>query len=363
MCIRDRTEEALLDAIKKKLSECPNLSYKKIVMIAGQENRKEIALTLLKSEDSIKDQIPILVNIEEYKTALNVAISNCEADSVYGIISSMRNAGIKMTEIANLCGKIKGFGIQLMSYIYERQRVNPSDEELRTFLYNIKDPEILKELEKAGVADMEECKTLGEIIHTEHYRDLRHRIDVVCGFKNSHTKIKQPLENYYNFLDFKIRNLSLLIKKGINPGQKFVVAESLFETIEYMASKKDLEKLIEPLVKGLKVEPKFVLMIRLRAMARAGDWAKFNDVAKKEKPKLPLYYAQMCVKFGNSELAMTYIRVLNNPEEKIDLLLDIEYLFFLFIENIKRQWRRPLLVEETICWNRYSCAQSSTSSR
>jgi hypothetical protein len=294
-------------------------------------------LPLLQNEDSIKDQIPILVNMQEYESALHAAISNCEADSVYGIVSAIRKEGIKMTKIAGLCTKVKGFSIQLLSYIHQRQLVNPLDKELKTFLHEIKDPEVLKELQNAGAGDIEECKTLGEILHAEKYSEIRYKMSVVKGYKNTHMRIKQHIENYYNFLEIKATNISFFNRKGINLGQDFIRAESLFSTFAHIVNRKDLDKLLEVMIKGLKVEPKFALMIKLRAIAKARDWARFIEVAKKEKPKLsPQCYARMCIEFGNRELAITYIKMMNNVEDRINMLIDIEYLYSYPIVNIKK---------------------------
>ena len=327
----------MLDTIKGKLEECPNISYKKIIMAAGRENKKEVALPLLQNEDSVKDQIPILVNMKEYKSALHVAISNCEADAVYGIISAMRKEGKRMTEIAGLCTEVKGFALQLLSYIYQRQLVNPSDKELKSFLHEIRNPEVLRELQSAGIGDAEECKTLREILHSEKYSEIRHKMIMVKGYKNTHMRIKQYIENYYNFLEIKATNIQFFNKKGVNLGQDFTRAESLFSTITHIISRKELDRLLEALITQLKVEPKFVLMIKLRAIAKAKDWAKFSDIAKKEKPKLPPQcYARMCMEFGNKELAVAYIKMINSFEDKINMLIELEYPYLYLIVNIKK---------------------------
>jgi hypothetical protein len=319
----------LLDAIKEKLAECPNLSYKKIAMAAKQEGKNEIALSLLKNEDSIKDQIPILLAMGEYIPALTIAITNCEADIVYGIISEMDKAHYSPEKIINTCAQVEGCSRYLLSYLHQRLVVNPLDSMSRaiyTNMRNVTNPEVMKKLQAAGAVDMDEYNALAEALHASTLKDAKSKISSVLSLpKNVYVRIKPFLESYYSFLDFKATNIDLLKKKGISPAEGFIRAEGLFESLLHLYGKKDFMSIADAMVKRQKVEPKFALMIKLRALAKAREWMTFNDVAKKEKPRLqPQYYAKTCIEFGNTEIAAVYIRDVPDIEQKIEMYMDIE---------------------------------------
>ena len=325
---KKENEEELLEAIKQKLSECPNLSYKKIAVAAEQVGRKQIALSLLKNEDSIKDQIPILLTMEQYAPALSIALANCEADIVYGIISEMKNAGVPIIKIVEHCSQVEGCISYLLSYAHERIRINPDDKMLRDiYNHSTSDSEIGKKLYYAGILDVNEYQMFANAIHNETYHDTKDKLQqIVLAGKNNYMKIKPYADNYLNFLEFKAANLSLMRTKGAMSVEGFALAEPLFKSILELGAKREHSAVIEAMAKKLKIEPKYVMMLRLRALAKVNDWVSFNDIAKKEKPRLPAqYYARTCIEFGNKELAVSFIAAVPIIEEKIDLFMDIEY--------------------------------------
>jgi len=297
-------------------------------MAAKQEGKNEIALSLLKNEDSIKDQIPILLAMNEYVPALTIAITNCEADIVYGIISEMDKARCTPDKIINTCAEVDGCLKYLLSYVHQRLVINPSDGMSKAIYANIRSlqsSETLKKLQAAGAVDMDEYNALAEALHASTLKETKIKISSLLSLpKNMYLKIKPFLENYYSFLDFKATNIDLLKKKGISPGEGFINSEGLFESLLYLYGKRDFISIADAMVKRQKVEPKFALMVKLRALAKAKEWVTFNDVAKKEKPKLlPQFYAKTCIEFGNFEMADPYIRDVPDIEQKIEMYMDI----------------------------------------
>ncbi len=317
------------------------MSYKKIAMAAEQAGLKALALTLLKNEDSIKDQVPILLTMREYSAALSIAVSNCEADIVYGIISEMRNAGMPVAEVLNYCTRVEGATSYLLSYAHERRLANPSDDTLNAiydFVHKM-DPhnpvaaEMGKKLQQAGVLDLEEYDVLADALHMTNVKEALKKLNylVTKTPKNAFLRVKPFAESHLGFLEFKAGHAATMKKKGTDVGDPFLKTEGIFEAIMNLTEKKDFAPAAEAMAKKLRVDTKYNQMIKLRAAAKTKEWGMFLDIIKKEKPKLtPQYFARTCIEFGNNELATTFIKQVPVLEEKITMLLDIEYLSLFF---------------------------------
>jgi len=341
---RGEDEEKLLEEIKAKLVECPNLSYKKISMAAEQEKRSQIAIDLLKNEDSIKDQVPILLTMKQYGYALNIAVGKCEADIVYGIFSEMRINGVPIPEILKNCSYVEGATSYFLSYAWQRRRANPADPTLEGIYdfarkldpHNPAAVEIARKLQAAGVPDMDEYDTLADILHTPAMKDTEKKLVSLLQKtpKTAYQRIKPFADGHLNFIEFKAGHISSTKKKGGQVAEQFIKSEGVFEAMMNLSNQKDSGVVVEAMIKKLKIDIRYSQMVRLRLAAKTKDWGAFLEIIKKEKPKFaPQYYARTCIEFGNIELATSFIKQVPIIEEKIDMLLDIEYFFIIKLKK------------------------------
>ena len=319
-------QESLLIEIKEKLANCPNLSYKEIAIAAEEAKCSDIALSLLKDEESIKDQVPILLSMNQFQVALSIGVSNCELDMVYGILSNMRTHGMNAAAMVEECLGVEGSIQYLLSYAHEHSNLNPGDDlmsEIYDYMVDRKDSQGAKKLIMSGTKELEEHDTLANILNL---KDNDEALKVMSQFltktpKNEFTRIKPATESYYNFLTYKIKDMK---DKGLELDPISESIEGSFEFILHYAEKHGISS-IDGLVKKLKIENKYVHMLKLRVLAKVNDWEEFQKLIKKEKPKLlPQYYADLCIEFGNKELAIHYIFLVPNLDEKIDIFMEIE---------------------------------------
>ncbi len=303
-------------------------------MAAEQEGRKEIALSLLKNEDSIKDQVPILLTMKQYEAALSIAVVNCEADIVYGIISEMKAAGNSMVEILTACLKVEGATSYLVSYAQQRRMVNPQDETLpaiydfvrKSDQRNPQAAEMVRRLQHVGIPDIEEYDQMADTLHVSTVKEAQSRLAAIMRTpKHLYPRIKAFAEQQLIFLDAKAAHVGMMKKKGVNPGDAFIRSAGPFQALMALHEKKEAAT-ADTMVKKLKIDPRQYQLVRFRAAAKSAEWTVFNDIFKREKSKIPpIYLAKTCLEFDNKEVARDYIKLIPNIDERVSMLLEIEY--------------------------------------
>jgi len=312
------------------LDECEGVSYKKIAFEAEKKGYNEIALSLLKNEDAIRDQIPVLLKMHQYDIALNIAISNTEADIVYGIISNMRKSGFFVQKMLSYCTQVEGFLPYFLSYARQRRVIDRADNLLSSiyeYLASTDEQVIAKRLVAEGVPEAEEYDTLADALYNTKAKQLIVSLNqiVTLNDKNSFTRIRPYVEGYLNILSFKAEYIENMKKKNKEVDKGFINTESAFQIIMQLAEKKDLNINIDKIIKRLKIEAKFASVLKLRTAAKSDNWKHFHEIILKEKPKLtPEHYAGICIEFNNKTLAAYFIKQVLRPETKIDLYVQIE---------------------------------------
>jgi len=113
--------------LQKKLSEFPDISYKKLALAAEQAKNKNLAIKLLENEKSLKERMPMLIQLKQYEKALDLVIKNLETDYIYGIFSEMKREKLSDDEIIKSSLKIEGCFNFLLSYAQYLQRIDPED--------------------------------------------------------------------------------------------------------------------------------------------------------------------------------------------------------------------------------------------
>lgn len=311
------------------------MSYKKIAMAAEQEGRKKIALNLLKNEDSIKDQVPILLQMKEYEAALQIAVSNYETDIVYGIISQMRKAEIGMGDIVKYCAEVEGALFFLMSYLQLKKQSNPDKDETLNALFeyyhkidtrNAEQAEMQKRLNIHDLSSIEEYHTLADLLHLQTMKEQEKRFDLLKNKtpKTSYTRIKPHLELYKDLIVMKGK-MAAEHKGKVDSVKYFTNSNGVLMTVLKYTENKDLNNIAEAVAKKQNVDKRQLLMLKLRAAAKNNDWGGYMDMTRKEKIKFPIqYYAETCVEFGNKELAIQYIKQHPSIDDRVNMLLEIE---------------------------------------
>lgn len=318
-------EAVLYDEIKNKLSECRNLGYTKIVLAAQQEDKKGIALKLLENTESIKDQVPILLTMKEYDTALRKAVSANEMDIVYGVFSVMMKSESTPDQLVKVALNAENGLTYLISYAQQRKLFNSEDQLLKN-VYDLleRDPRT----QPLGIIEMKSVDMISSAIHQSHIKDLKIQAAQFSNYGGKamlqHQKIL--MDQYMGFILHKA-NMLKGHKKHDEFGNEFFLSDALFPALSGLYAKAGAMAAGDAMAKKLNVDKRYLFLIKLRALAKVGDWNSFMELIKKEKQKIkPEVFAEICLEFGKKELAVTYIRQMSNVEEKVQKLEECECL-------------------------------------
>eukprot|EP00826_Nyctotherus_ovalis_P056306 TRINITY_DN7577_c0_g1_i1.p1 TRINITY_DN7577_c0_g1~~TRINITY_DN7577_c0_g1_i1.p1 ORF type:complete len:269 (+),score=81.52 TRINITY_DN7577_c0_g1_i1:691-1497(+) len=268
--------------------------------------------------------------MKQYQVAVNTAVASGEIDVVYGILSHMRTKGVPLNEIITYCGRVDGCIPYLLSYARERATVNNSNEllaEIYGYIGKPDDSAVAKRLVMEGAREQEEYETFAKCIRQTRAYDIEKSLETLLSKmpKAACTRVKPIAEHYYNFLSYVLTDMK---KKEVKISEEVASAQGPFEFLLLLAKegdKKEIVSAIDGLAKKLKIEMRYVQMLKLRAFAMTENWGSFQELIKKEKPKvLPKFFAGLCIEFKNKELATGYINMLPIAEEKVDLFLELE---------------------------------------
>jgi hypothetical protein len=309
-------------------------------MAAEKENRKKIAIELLQNEDSIKDQVPILLTMGQYEAALKIAVNHCEADIAYGIISEMRKPSPPekpaKPEVVRTCLAVEGAMPYLISYAQQRKLVDPNDSTFSEILdharrldpRNPQNADSCKKMQTLGVMEIDEYDFVADVLHLRKLKEQYQRFNTIASKlpKGHYQRTRPILTLYIELIGQKNTLFNQAKKKTMDLGQSFYRSEGLFQTLIHLYEKQPTWEYAETIVKPQQVDKRHQALMRLRAAARIGDWGLFMELIKKEKLKFPpQYYAQTCLEFNNKELAIGYIRQIPKVDERVTLLMDLEY--------------------------------------
>eukprot|EP01022_Parablepharisma_sp_SALTPOND_P032759 TRINITY_DN862_c0_g2_i1.p2 TRINITY_DN862_c0_g2~~TRINITY_DN862_c0_g2_i1.p2 ORF type:complete len:934 (-),score=128.30 TRINITY_DN862_c0_g2_i1:21414-24215(-) len=323
-------EDDLYNEITTRLKEFPNVSYRKIAKAATESGHQDIAIKFFKNMDPIKDQIPILISMRRFDDALSIAVKNCEFDAVNAIVTEMRKMGLSLSNIFKEFSKVQGVEENplkfFVSYTVQQELFNTEDKTMRAIqdiAVNLEKKEKgMKELlEDINIENMLEYNTIKTGISRKTYKERETDLIQIVSKKESKGKISTPMLKSLLAL-IKVKGEYAAMKKAsIDFMESETVFKSLYAFFEHTKNSSELDLLC----KKLEIDKKYSQIIKLRTLAKRSEWGAFMEMAKKEKPKLPpAFLANLCLEFNNPEVALTYMRLIGNNVEKVDMMLGID---------------------------------------
>eukprot|EP01080_Neovahlkampfia_damariscottae_P011748 gene11748-5086_t len=84
------TDEQIVESITSNFKG-KSISFSYLAIVAFQKKRKELSILLLQNEEKLTNQIPVLVEIGEYKMALEKAIQTSQSDLIYVVVLTLLN--------------------------------------------------------------------------------------------------------------------------------------------------------------------------------------------------------------------------------------------------------------------------------
>lgn len=264
--------------------------------------------------------------MNEYDTAMRKPITACEMDVVYGVFSVMMKNNEKPEHLVSVALKVENGISYLLSYAQQRKLYNPEDP-LERAVFEIVSRAGPSAGSAAGtVTDLLGIEYLSKIIHAPHIKNTEMMVGQFFTQtpKTMLAPLKAQVEQYMGFLQHK-KGVLKSLKKPAEGANEFILSEAVFPAIMSLHSRNATSAQGDVMSKKLGIDKKHAFLIKLRAFAKAQDWGSFMETIKKEKIKMsPEYFADMCIEHGKKDLAINFIKMMGNDEEKVNYLIDIE---------------------------------------
>lgn len=98
---KDISDEQYRDKIRDRLKCCEDMSYREIALTAVKVGRRNLASMLLEFEPKAKDQIPLLLDMEEDQLALRKAVQSGDSDLILQVVLELKDRMLGTGESEN----------------------------------------------------------------------------------------------------------------------------------------------------------------------------------------------------------------------------------------------------------------------
>ncbi|BFZ22188.1 hypothetical protein BsWGS_25227 [Bradybaena similaris] len=292
-------EEKLARAISQKLMDVPGVSFSEIASQALEHGRKQLAVRLLDYEVRASEQVPLLLKMGQDQAALIKAIDSGDTDLVYTVLLHLRD---KKSSAGDFFMMIRTMPIACSLYIqYCRQQNIKLVEDLYYQEDNSLEEGHCKVIRSYTLDNFEERAKL-----LEEAMNCFHRCKHEFAAKQTEEQVKllrhqRRLEDDsgHSYADMSLQKM---MRKLIMEGN---------------------HQLVEKLRKEFKVPDRRYWILRIHALAEAGDWAELDKFSKVKKAPVGMEaFIDGCMKHHNRVEAMKYLgRV--TPEHKVRCLVKV----------------------------------------
>jgi hypothetical protein len=294
------SEQDLFEQIVDKLQNYP-VPYSKIAATALRQGKRSLALKLLEREERPGEQVPLLLKMDEPKTALRMAVASGETDLIYLVLLEMKSK-LEAHSFFQMINE-KGFETARDLFISYCKQV---DRDFLAIFFN-------------ALEQPQEAANL--YVEDSFYTD---NIPLQKKLLNQARELYSKKRDCY--MDAKVaeqqRNL-LELQNSLDQtmGQKLFYGQSVNDTIYNLLL---LNNSLEAKVKSdYKVSDKTYWNLKIAAYVKTNRWTDLENLAKKKSPVGYKPFVEACIKRGNDTEAMKYIPKVTDPWERIDLFLEL----------------------------------------
>merc|ERR1719201_1336139 len=255
------SDDVVADIIISKLRNTRGIKFVDIAKASW--SRKELAIRLLDQEPRASEQVPMLLNMAEDELALQKALQSGDTDLIYFVMTRLRE---KMPSSGDFNRMIHNY--PLASALYQQ-------------LCRLTEPEALMEYyhqhdmyrDKAFLTvknAYEEARTPEELA-----ANLREALELYAQDKGDGGFMANATEDQLRLITFQK-------KMSQKHGSKFQ-GLSVSDTLFFLITRGDLAS-ADMLRKQYKVPDKRFYWIKVKALAKAGDWAELERFGKAKSP-------------------------------------------------------------------------------
>ncbi|KRY76812.1 Vacuolar protein sorting-associated protein 16 -like protein, partial [Trichinella pseudospiralis] len=286
--VRDKSisDERIVDRIKEKSTEFPDISFASIAEIAAQHKRMDLATKLLNYEKNLERQVFMLMKLNRNEKALSKAAQSKDPELIYSVILHLRESFEKISDLSLI---MRNFPIPFTLYKSFVREINAdnfrflleeTDDFIGQALYHLK-------ASNAPVFDItDKVETLQLAEKCFHLAKENFCVSQLCD-------------------NIKLLKFQEELAEKFNDSSSLVDC-SLQETVEWLICANECNY-VEMAKKEFKISDRQLCWWKMRAFAKASRWQDLENFAKHKKPPIGyLPFIQECMKYSNKEEAQKY---------------------------------------------------------
>ncbi|KRY76808.1 Vacuolar protein sorting-associated protein 16 -like protein, partial [Trichinella pseudospiralis] len=271
--VRDKSisDERIVDRIKEKSTEFPDISFASIAEIAAQHKRMDLATKLLNYEKNLERQVFMLMKLNRNEKALSKAAQK-SFEKISDLSLIMRNFPIPFTLYKSFVREINADNFRFL--------LEETDDFIGQALYHLK-------ASNAPVFDItDKVETLQLAEKCFHLAKENFCVSQLCD-------------------NIKLLKFQEELAEKFNDSSSLVDC-SLQETVEWLICANECNY-VEMAKKEFKISDRQLCWWKMRAFAKASRWQDLENFAKHKKPPIGyLPFIQECMKYSNKEEAQKY---------------------------------------------------------
>ncbi|KRY76814.1 Vacuolar protein sorting-associated protein 16 -like protein, partial [Trichinella pseudospiralis] len=277
--VRDKSisDERIVDRIKEKSTEFPDISFASIAEIAAQHKRMDLATKLLNYEKNLERQVFMLMKLNRNEKALSKAAQSKDPElksfeKISDLSLIMRNFPIPFTLYKSFVREINADNFRFL--------LEETDDFIGQALYHLK-------ASNAPVFDItDKVETLQLAEKCFHLAKENFCVSQLCD-------------------NIKLLKFQEELAEKFNDSSSLVDC-SLQETVEWLICANECNY-VEMAKKEFKISDRQLCWWKMRAFAKASRWQDLENFAKHKKPPIGyLPFIQECMKYSNKEEAQKY---------------------------------------------------------
>jgi hypothetical protein len=302
-----------------ELNSIKNISYIKLAKKAFKYKKNELGMKFLEHEKSILAKIPQYLNHNKWDKALELSYETYDSDILATVLNKIVEGNNINLDFINKIKNIKNIGYSVIDYL---KKNNPTY--IKDYLEEQNDYEELMFIE------LENFFTSNKVDEKKNHIKLAKEYQKKIDKTNINNKFYLT---YLNELDN-----SITFKKNCMDVERNIIKKSYIEPFDNsiydcykIGVKENNLRWIEGQNKNYELNPKKMAIMKIRSMAENGKIDMVDKMVKDSSLKklnlTPLNLAELYLEYKKYDLAVEYIRQMNNSDYfdyKVEMLIYME---------------------------------------
>lgn len=307
--VRDKRlpDPEVLDVILSRLASFAQVPYHLIADAAAKADRSQLATDLLEKEPDETKVVPILLSMDKFDLALDRAMACGDSDLIYSVLFHIKER-------------------DGLSAVFPYLKSRPLIRDLFISYLKATHPEVVRQL--FAEMDIVHESAMMEVMHA--YEDaltaeemasaLARAREDFDGSRKEYSYMAKLTEEQLDLIKFQKEIDDSHIADGI--GFTFLFS-SLSDTLYQLLYLGDLKR-SEKARSLFKVSDKRFWMVKIKALAAAGNWEQLEKFAKDKKSPVGYEpFVRACISCGSKSDGEKYVARVAEPKVRTDLWIEL----------------------------------------